>query len=93
MPGEGMESNILERFSVQKGQYILFMGRLVQDKNPDFLIKGFMNSNYKKQNLKLVLAGSNDGDPSYVSYLKSLGNKDVVFTGAVTGADKDTLFR
>lgn len=93
MPGDALKSDILDRFSIQKSKYILFMGRLVQDKNPDFLIKGFVKSNYKEYGLKLVLAGSNDGDPAYVSYLKSLGNEDVIFTGAVVGNDKDTLFR
>lgn len=93
MPGEASPSTILDQHNIHSGKYVLYMGRLVQDKNPDFLIKGFLKSNYKKYGLQLVLAGSNDGDPAYVSYLKSLGNEDVIFTGAVVGNDKDTLFR
>lgn len=87
------ESDVLERFHIKTNNYILFMGRLVQDKNPDYLIKGFLNSKFKQK--QLVICGDNPQDPTYVHSLKALceGIPNVIFTGAVFGADKDVIFR
>jgi len=92
-PESGPSSDILDRFGLEQGKYFLFMGRLVQDKNPDYLIKAFKRSEH--DGFKLVIAGSNDAMPEYVSSLHTLGEgrEDVVFTGAVYGADKDALLR
>ena len=46
IPQETSKSDVLERFGIIPNNYIVFMGRLVQDKNPDYLIKGFMNSQH-----------------------------------------------
>ena len=90
---EAPVSDILERFSLTPGRFFLSMGRLVPDKNPDYLIQGFLAAGLK--DWKLVIAGSNDALPDYVARLHSLGegHPEVVFTGAVYGADKDCLLR
>ena len=67
------------------------MGRLVQDKNPDYLIKGFIAANLPGK--KLVLCGGADGNDKYEAYLKGLANENVIFTGPIFGADKDAAFR
>ena len=69
------------------------MGRLVQDKNPDYLIRAFIQA--KTDGYKLVIAGSNDALPEYVEQLHQLGagHEDVVYTGAVYNDDKDMLLR
>lgn len=87
------ESVTLKRFGLESKRYFLFMARLVQDKNPDYLIEGFRAS--VKGGMKLVIAGSNDADPKYVEYLRELavGDDDVIFTGAIYGNEKDTLLR
>ena len=86
-------SDILQRHRLEKGKFFLYMGRLVQDKNPDYLIRGFNASAH--DGFKLGVAGSNDAMPDYVESLHELGDghPDVVFTGAVYGADKETLLR
>ncbi len=86
-------SDILMKFNLQKGKYFLFLARLVQDKNPDYLIKAF--NTIENRGYKLVIAGNNDADRDYVDYLHKLGvaNDNVVFTGAVYGEDKDQLLR
>lgn len=88
-----LKSDVLERFGITPNNYILFMGRLVQDKNPHYLIRGFVESNYADK--QLVLCGDNPHDPHFVEQLKNIaGNKsNVIFTGAVFGADKDVIFR
>lgn len=84
-------SDILEHFGLEPHRYFLFLGRLVQDKNPDYLIKAFRISQHEK--FKLVIAGSNDADKSYEESLRRLASDDesIVFTGAVYGEDKQKL--
>ncbi len=93
LPGEPQQSDILERFGIIPNNYVLFMGRLVQDKNPNYLIKGFLDSHYGDK--QLVLCGDNPQDPTFVNQLKAIAgdNPNVIFTGAVFGADKDVVFR
>lgn len=87
----GSTSDILERYSLEGKKYFLFMGRLVQDKNPDYLIRAFKKSNH--DGYKLVIAGANDADTEYVRHLHEIGSDcpDIVFTGAVYGEDKAWL--
>ena len=87
------DTDILHKNDLQKDGYYLYLGRLVQDKNPDYLIKAFVKSNTNKA--KLVIAGANDSDPEYVEYLHNLADGDsrIVFTGAVYGLDKETLLK
>lgn len=91
VPGKMADTGILEKYSLQKGKYFLFLGRLVQDKNPDYLIRAFKKC--EVQGYKLVIAGNNDALPEYVAHLYGLaeGSDSIVFTGAVYGRDKETL--
>lgn len=86
-------SKILERFDLQNDGFFLYLGRLVQEKNPDYLIKAYISSNIN--NTKLVIAGGNDSNLKYVNYLHKLaeGFPNIIFTGAVYGEDKETLLR
>jgi len=91
LPKSDIGSDILERYALKKNNYYLYLGRLVQDKNPDYLIKSYLKSGIG--DWKLVVAGSNDADPEYVAGLRKLasGNPNIVFTGAVYGDDKEAL--
>ena len=93
LPAEFTETDILEKFNLQKNGYYLYLGRLVQDKNPDYLIKAFLKID--SSDTKLVIAGANEADPQYVDYLHKLANNDtrIIFTGAVYGNDKETLLK
>ena len=86
-----VDNYVLKKFNLEEEKYFLYLGRLVQDKNPDYLIKAFCKA--ELSGVKLVIAGSNDTDSDYVSYLKSLANDDVVFTGAVYGDVKEALLK
>lgn len=87
------ESDVLKRFGIQPNKYFLFLARLVQDKNPNYLIEAFKKA--QTSGFQLVVAGNNPSDQAYVEYLHSLaeGNEDIIFTGAVYAEDKDTLLR
>lgn len=86
-----IESNILNKYSLQSNKYFLYLGRLVQDKNPDYLIRAYVKSGIT--DFKLVIAGANEAQPDYVDYLKSIAavNSNIIFTGAVYGSDKERL--
>lgn len=88
----GCSSDIFERKAIQKGRYFLFLGRLVQEKNPDCLIRAFHRASLS--GYKLVIAGDNAAMPEYVEKLHNIvTNENVIFTGAVYGEDKYALLR
>lgn len=87
------QSDILNRYHLKAGKYFLFMGRLVQDKNPDYLIKAFINAHL--YGWKLVIAGSSAQNSNFEKELHNIAanSNDVVFTGAVYSEDKARLLR
>lgn len=93
IPAERPDTDILQRYGLEHDGYFLFLGRLIQDKNPDCLIKAYIASGITDK--KLVIAGDNTLMPEYPKYLKSLaeGCDRIIFTGAVYGDDKETLHR
>lgn len=86
-------SDILQRFDIPSKKYFLFLARLVQDKNPNYLIRAFEKASTK--GYKLVIAGNNPSNPEYEKHLHDLAAKcdDIIFTGPVYGVDKDKLLR
>lgn len=88
-----IESDIMNKYNLEPKKYFLFMGRLVQDKNPDYLIRAYKQC--ADMGYKLVIAGSGFGGKKYVQALHALAadNDNIIFTGAVHGADKDCLLR
>ncbi|WP_308746209.1 glycosyltransferase family 4 protein [uncultured Bacteroides sp.] len=89
--GKEVETDILEKYSLERCKYFLFLGRLSKEKNVDYLIDGFKRLNTQKY--KLVIAGTNTIEPDFVDYLhnKATGSANIVFTGAVYNYDKTTL--
>ncbi|MCC8071298.1 MAG: glycosyltransferase family 4 protein [Bacteroidales bacterium] len=90
---EEIHTPILEKYHLETKRYFLYLGRLVQDKNPDYLIKAYNESGIK--DYKLVIAGDNEADPNYFNHLHELAadNENVIFTGAVYGDDKECLLQ
>lgn len=93
LPGEPQKNDVLERFGIKPNNYIVYMGRLVQDKNPDYLIKGFIASKYGDK--QLVICGCAAPGSPYDEQLHQLAKDcpNVVFTGAIFDADKDVVLR
>lgn len=81
---------------ITPGKYILYMGRLVPEKRPDWLIESFRRlkaTPLLNDGLKLVIAGGSSETNHYVESLREMGrrNPDVVFTGHVLGRAKEEL--
>src|SRR5580698_9355273 len=75
-------TDLLQRFDLQKREYVLFVGRLVPENNVHHLIAAFEHTHTDK---KLVIVGGDPWERAYVRALKSTRDSRVVFTGAVYG--------
>ena len=93
IPGKAKDSDVLERFGIKPNNYVVYMGRLVQDKNPDCLVRGFINSGYKDK--QLVICGCAAPGSTFDNELHQMaeGCRNVIFTGAIFGDDKDVVLR
>ncbi|MGB3760476.1 MAG: glycosyltransferase family 4 protein [Rivularia sp. (in: cyanobacteria)] len=71
---------------LERGRYMLFLGRLVPEKRPELLVEAFVN--LQAQNWKLVLAGGVSNTKSFTSQLleKVADNRNIVFAGELRGA-------
>ncbi len=70
---------------LERGRYMVFLGRLVPEKCPDLLIKAFQS--LPPSGWKLVLVGGDDS-PTFKAELLSLANNNpnILFTGQLLGA-------
>lgn len=82
---------IKQRFGLCGGDYILFAARLVKEKGAHYLIEAYKKI---KTDLKLVITGDAKHEESYKSDLLNLagGDKNIIFTGFVTGKILYELF-
>jgi glycosyltransferase involved in cell wall biosynthesis len=70
--------------NLEKGKYVLFVGRLVPEKEIQDLILAFAKI---RTDWKLVIAGDADHEDPYSRWIKKIGNetRNVVFTGVIKG--------
>lgn len=84
-------SVILERLGVTAGQYFLFAGRFVPEKELPSLLEAYLQADTPWQ---LVVAGSGDPNDPHTARIRELAAKSdrVVLAGFQSGADLHTLF-
>jgi glycosyltransferase involved in cell wall biosynthesis len=81
----------IKSLGLQKRNYILSVGRLVEEKGFDLLIRAF--SKTMPKGIKLVIAGGADHDTAYSLQLKELAKKHgIVLSGFVKGEKLQELF-
>lgn len=80
-----------QKYGLQGNDYIFFAARLVREKGAHYLIDAYKRL---KTDLKLVIAGDVQHEDKYKSELYKLaeGNKNIIFTGFVTGKLLNELF-
>ncbi len=83
--------SIVAKYGLRGNDYILFVGRLVPEKRPDWLINAYRQ--VARSDIKLVIAGDSSHTDTYVHRLKEISADipGVVFTGYVTGQEKEEL--
>jgi glycosyltransferase involved in cell wall biosynthesis len=72
----------LQRFGLEPRRYVLFVGRLVPEKNAHLLIEAFEALD---TGMKLVIVGDDPFGQDYVDSLKQRAGSRVVFTGYLYG--------
>ncbi len=88
-----IDNSFLKKYGLEENGYILYLGRLVPEKKADLLIDAF---NQLENNChKLVIAGDDQNELKYKSLLREASrfNKNIIFTGAVYGNEKEALLR
>lgn len=82
---------IKENYGIDKGEYLLFLARLVPEKNCHLLIEAYKEL---KTDKKLVIAGESSHTNKYQRSLHELakGDERIVFTGFIGGALLDELY-
>lgn len=83
-------TDYIRSLGLEKGHYVLGIGRITPEKGFDVLIRAFeqVNTDYK-----LVIAGSVETESEYLTKLKQLVKSDrVIFTGYVEGENLNELY-
>jgi len=82
---------IREKFGLETGGYVLFVGRLVPEKGCTQLVEAFKQV---KTDVKLVIAGGSSHSDAYEDGLKAYAKSDdrIIFTGYVYGETLEELY-
>lgn len=85
------DSTIRSKFSLEKDEYILYLGRIVPEKGIHYLIDAY---NEIKTDKKLVIAGGSSHTSEYMQTLKekAKNNKNIIFTDFVQGIELEELY-
>lgn len=80
-----------ERWGLKRGNYLLYLGRLVPEKRPELLIEAFKSLNTDK---RLVIAGGGSDTSEYERQLHEEAKEDsrILFTGFVEGQILEELY-
>ncbi|HBE43612.1 MAG TPA: glycosyl transferase family 1, partial [Bacteroidales bacterium] len=85
------KTGFIESLGLKSRSYIFTLGRLVEEKGFDLLIRAF--SRLKNTGVKLVISGDADHETSYSRKLKSLARENgVILTGFLKGEKLQELF-
>lgn len=82
---------ISQQFGLEKGSYLLFLGRLVPEKGIRYLIEAFRQVRTDK---KLVIAGGSSDTDGFAEELRQLaaGDERIQFVGFVQGQPLEELY-
>lgn len=89
---EAVKDTVLrEKFSLNKDEYVLFLGRIVPEKGLHYLIDAFREVDTFK---KLVIAGGSSHTDDYMNKImeKAKSDKRVIFTDFVQGEELEALY-
>jgi glycosyltransferase involved in cell wall biosynthesis len=89
LPGSD-SGEYLERFGLQKRDYVLFVGRLVPENNAHVLVEAFSGLD---TDMKLVVVGDAPYASDYQTALRACEDPRILFTGYLFGEGYRTLMR
>lgn len=84
-------NQIKEKWGLDEGSYLLYLGRLVPEKRPELLIEAFKELDTDR---RLVIAGGGSDTSEYESSLRDAAQGDlrILFTGFVDGEPLEELY-
>lgn len=84
-------SQIKEKWGLDSGSYLLYLGGLVPEKRPELLIEAFKELDTEK---RLLIAGGGSDTSEYEASLRDAAHGDprILFTGFVTGEPLAELY-
>ena len=87
--------SLRKKLNIDKKDFvILYVGRLAEEKQVDFLIESHKDLVKKHSNMKLVIAGYGPDEDFYRQYTKDMGlDKSVIFAGKVDWEDVPYMYQ
>lgn len=84
-------NQIKDKWGLDEGSYLLYLGRLVPEKRPEILIEAYKGLDTDK---KLVIAGGGSDTSEYEAFLRETAQGDprILFTGFVNGEPLEELY-
>ncbi len=80
--GKKPKKNIIKKLNI-KGRIVLFVGRIVKEKNIDLLIDAAETLANKEENVTFLIVGKGPAEEYYKEMVKSRNIDNVVFTGYI----------
>jgi glycosyltransferase involved in cell wall biosynthesis len=91
IPEISKQSDYLDYLGLEKQKYVIAVGRFLEEKGFDYLIRAYKKTGVS--DYKLVLAGDTDYPTEYSNKLKTLAKEnDVVLTGFIKGEKLNQVF-
>lgn len=91
LPVRSDKSDYIESLGLQKKKYVIAIGRFLEEKGFDYLIRAFVKA--ERDDYKLVIAGDTDYPTEYSVRLKALAAENgVVLTGFIKGEKLNQVF-
>jgi glycosyltransferase involved in cell wall biosynthesis len=90
-PRKAVKSDYLDELGIEKNKYVIAVGRFLEEKGFDYLIKAFRKTSLT--DYKLVLVGDTDYPTAYSNRLKDLArSNEVIMTGFIRGDKLNQVF-
>jgi len=91
IPTRSANSDFIDHLGLEKQKYVVGVGRFLEEKGFDYLIRAFRKTNIT--DYKLVLVGDSDYPTNYSKRLKSFAKEnDVILTGYIKGEELNQIF-
>lgn len=84
------DDTIFNDLKIKKGEYFLFIGRIIPDKGLHYLIPAF---NKLETDKKLVLVGGSPNPSDYEKNIRSTSDSRILFSGYIYGDDSLRLMK